>query len=193
VFAEKGEREVLNKVGGEKPYLRTTLTDGLNEALAKNKPNKDLLGLKDIKIFEIGTVWKGGEEKMMTGIVTEKEPAKEDPLSMYVKETAAYEELPISATERYFAFSRYPSITRDIAMWVPIEVDKGEVRHELVNAAGLLLARIDFFDEFKKGDKTSVAFRLVFQSPEKTLTDAEVNIAMNDVYEAVKKRGWEVR
>jgi phenylalanyl-tRNA synthetase beta chain len=198
VFAEKGEREVLNKVGGEKPFLRTTLVDGLNEALGKNYFNRDFLGLKEIKLFEIGMVWKDGKEVMMAGIAeanssSQTGTAKEDPLSMYVKETSEYERLPYSTTERYQSFSRYPSITRDIALWVHADAQSEEVKDVIAKSAGSLMARIDQFDEFKKGDKTSYAFRLVFQSNEKTLTDDEANSAMNAVYEVVKAKGWEAR
>ena len=193
VFADKGEVAVANKVDSVRPYLRTTLTDGLNEALKKNIQNKDLLGLKEVKLFEIGTVWKNGKEEIMAGIVTEKESAKEDPLSMYVKETTEYEELPISQTERYQPFSRFPSITRDIALWVPSDTQSDEIKNVIAKTAGNLAVRIDQFDEFKKGNKTSYAFRLVFQSFEKTLTDAEANAATNSVYEAVKAKEWIVR
>lgn len=193
VFADKGEVMVSNKIDSVKPYLRSTLTDGLNEALKKNVQNKDLLGLKEVKLFEIGTVWKGGKEEVMAGIVTEKETAKEDPLSMYVKETTEYESLPVSSLDRYQAFSRFPSITRDIALWVPADTQSEEVKNVIAKTAGDLLVRIDQFDEFKKGEKTSYAFRLVFQSFEKTLTDDEANSSMNSVYENVKSRNWEVR
>ncbi len=193
VFADKGEVAVANKIDSVKPFLRATLTDGLNDALKRNVKNKDLLGLKEVKLFEVGTVWKGGKEEIMAGIVTEKEAAKEDPLSMYVKETPEYESLPVSATERYQSFSRYPSITRDIALWVPFDAQSEEVQNVISKSAGDLMIRIDQFDEFKKADKTSYAFRLVFQSFEKTLTDDEANSAMNSVYEAVKSKGWEVR
>ena len=54
VFTDKGERVVLNKVDGVKPYLRDSLVPGLQEALKKNIPNKEILGLKEIKLFEIG-------------------------------------------------------------------------------------------------------------------------------------------
>ena len=129
----------------------------------------------------------------MAGIVTEKEAAKEDPLSMYVKETSEYEPLPLSETDRYQPFSRFPSITRDIALWTDAKTEAGEPEKVIRDSAGSLLIRIDLFDEFKKGDKTSYAFRLVFQSFEKTLTDDEANAAMNAAYEAVKARDWEVR
>jgi len=193
VFADKGEAAVLNKVDSVKPFLRATLTDGLNEALKKNVQNKDLLGLKEVKLFEIGTVWVAGSEEMRVGIVSEKENAKEEPLSVFAKEDSAYEPLPISATERYQPFSRFPSITRDIALWVPAATTAADVQSVINSAAGPLRARTDLFDEFKKGEKTSYAFRLVFQSDEKTLTDEEANAAMNAVYEAVKAKTWEVR
>lgn len=193
VFADTGERAVLNKVDSVRPFLRTTLTDGLNDALKKNVQNKDLLGLTEVKLFEIGTVWKEGREVVMAGIVTEKEKAKEDPLSVFLKDASEYEPLPLSETARYQPFSRYPSITRDIAMWVPAETVSTDVAATLKGHAGPLCVRIDLFDEFKKEDKVSYAFRLVFQSSEKTLTDDEINAEMEHVYSAVKSKGWTVR
>lgn len=193
VFADTGERAVLNKVDSVRPFLRSTLVDGLNDALKKNIQNKDLLGLTEVKLFEIGAVWKEGNEKMMAGIVTEKEKAKEDPLSMYVKEVASYDVLPLSETDRYQAFSRYPSITRDIALWVPAATVADDVKAVIQEHAGSLCIRIDLFDEFKKGESISYAFRLVFQSFEKTLTDDEINKEMENVYTAVKLNAWTVR
>lgn len=193
VFADKGERGVLNKVDSVRPKLRSTLVDGLNDALKKNVQNKDLLGLKEVKLFEIGTVWKDGKETVMAGIVTEKEKAKEDPLSVFLKEASSYDALPLSATERYQPYSRYPSITRDIAMWVPAETSATDVESTLKEHAGKLCVRIGLFDEFKKENQTSYAFRLVFQSDEKTLTDDEVMGFMQAVYDVVDKKGWKVR
>src|SRR3989344_1976759 len=62
VFCEKGEMEV-EKSASDKKFLRTNLTNGLQESLKLNKINALLLGLNEIKIFEIGTVFKkSGEE-----------------------------------------------------------------------------------------------------------------------------------
>ena len=55
------------------------------------------------------------------------------------------------------------------------------------------MVRIELFDEFKKEDKVSYAFRLVFQSFEKTLTDDEANVQMENVYKVAKSCGWVVR
>jgi phenylalanyl-tRNA synthetase beta subunit len=193
VFADKGERGVLNKVDSVRPKLRSTLIDGLNDALKKNVQNRDLLGLKEVKLFEIGTVWKDGKETVMAGIVTEKEKAKEDPLSVFLKDASTYDSLPLSTTDRYQPYSRYPSITRDIAMWVPAETSAKDVESVLKEHAGKLCVRIGLFDEFKKENQISYAFRLVFQSDEKTLTDDEVNGHMQTVYDVVDKKGWKVR
>ena len=193
VFAEKGERAVANKVGGEKPYLRTTLVDGLREAHERNVRNKDLLGLKEIKIFEIGTVWNDGKEMMMLGTA---EPAgvREEPLLPSGDTISRYEELPTSTTERYEPFSKYPFIVRDIAMWMPEDPDGvSKALAIFANEAGMLLRHVHLFDQFKKDGRASYAFRLVLQSFEKTLTDEEANAVMQHIYAAVKASGWEVR
>jgi phenylalanyl-tRNA synthetase beta subunit len=52
------------------------------------------------------------------------------------------------------------------------------------------------FDEFvnQKLGKKSLAFRLIFQSFEKTLTDAEVNAQMEHIYSKLKSHeGWQIR
>ncbi len=191
VFADKGGREVLNKVGGERPYLRATLTDGLREALEKNKYNKDILGLAEIRLFEIGTVWRKEKEEILLGIADEKGVREE---LLKSSATSKYENLPISGAERYKPFSKYPVIVRDISLWVFASTTEDEVIEVILRNAGKLLrGGISLFDTFKKEGKKSYTFRLVFQSFEKTLTDEEANAVMESVYKEVKKRGWEVR
>lgn len=191
VFADTGERAVVNKVGGERPYLRTTLLPGLLEAHERNARHADLLGLREVRIFEIGAVWKSGREMILIGTVDEKGEAKERPLIPI--ESALYDALPVSEAERYAPFSRYPSITRDIAMWVPVGTSPETVLTMIRSQAGQLLARADLFDEFKKAERISYAFRLVFQSFEKTLTDTEVNGLMDGVSTVLGAQGYEIR
>ncbi len=196
VFADKGERAVLNKVGGERPFLRSTLIDGLKDALEKNTHNKDLLGLEGVKLFEIGTVWSDGKEIIMVGTVSEKERATEKPLEEYLSNDVScmqYDDLPFSAAMRYQSFSKYPYIVRDIAMWVPTGTGADEVLEIIKQNAGELLVRSSLFDRFEKGGKTSLAFRLVFQSFGKTLTDEDVNQVMSKVYAVLMAQGFEIR
>ncbi len=190
VFAGIGKKQVLNKVGGGKSYLRTNLVDGLTEALQKNIPNKDLLGLKEIKLFEIGIVWNPNEETLV-GTISEKENAKE--ISLVPQESAQYDEPPLSSAERYKSFSKYPYIVRDIAMWVPAGTDEAAVLEQIKKEAGELAHKVSLFDTFEKDGKVSLAYRLIFQSFERTLTEAEANAAMEKVAAGCKAAGWEVR
>lgn len=192
VFADKGERVVLNKVDGVRPYLRDSLLPGLTDALARNKPNKDLLGLKEVRLFEIGVVWKGGKEVVMLGTVTEKEKATE--MLLVGPETPeAYDDLPLSQAERYQPFSRQPYIVRDIALWVPADTNADAVRENIKAEVGELCTSVRLFDTFAKESRTSLAFRLIFQSMERTLTEQEANDAMARVAEKLKAQGFEIR
>ncbi|HYF13235.1 MAG TPA: phenylalanine--tRNA ligase subunit beta [Candidatus Paceibacterota bacterium] len=191
VFADKGARAVLNKIDSVRPYMRENLTDGLAAALKKNLPNKDLLGLKEVKLFEIGSVWQDGKEITMVGRISEKEAAKEWPLEPIASQT--YENIPISNTVRYQAFSRYPYIVRDVAMWVPKGTHEDDVLQMIKKEAGELAVRVIFFDRFEKEDKISLAYRIIFQSFERTLTEGEANAAMEKVYAALKNMGFEIR
>ncbi len=104
-----------------------------------------------------------------------------------------YDQVPVADEINYQPFSTYPSMSRDISLWVS-EGTSAEVVEKVLNEnAGGLRVRTRLFDEFTKDGRTSYAFRLVFQSYEKTLTDSEVNEVMDFVYAAVAGQGWEVR
>ena len=97
----------------------------------------------------------------------------------------------------YTPVSPYPFIARDIAMWVPDTVTWESIYDLCIQVRNPLVTRIDIFDTFTKEiegvKKTSFAFRLVFQSYEKTLTDEEVNMMMKPYYEVLEGKGYEIR
>ncbi len=97
----------------------------------------------------------------------------------------------------YKPISPYPFIARDIAMWVPGTVTWESIRSLCLEVHNTLVTRVDLFDTFTKEvegvKKTSIAFRLVFQSYEKTLTDEEVNVMMKPYYEVFTGKGYEIR
>lgn len=97
----------------------------------------------------------------------------------------------------YKSVSPYPFITRDIAMWVPGSTTWEGIISLCNEVRNPLVTRTDLFDTFSKEidgiKKTSFAFRLVFQSYEKTLTDDEVNKMMEPYYELFKSKGYEIR
>ena len=102
--------------------------------------------------------------------------------------------MPIQYTlGAYRPFSLYPFIVRDIALWVQEGTSADTIEKILREKAGALLVRLTLFDEFKKEGRMSYAFRLVFQSFEKTLTDEEVGTIMEDIYTELKHHNFEIR
>lgn len=102
---------------------------------------------------------------------------------------------PISVSQGSYApYSPYPFALRDVAVWTPEGTEESEVANAIVSAAGDHLARIDLFDQFEKDGRVSYAFRLVFESAERTLADTDLDPAMAAVTEALNlKDGWGVR
>lgn len=228
-FRETDQVKLANAFAADKGYLRSTLTENMKEALIKNSPNADLLGLHQIKLFEIGTVFNttGENLKLSLGVrspagykaktddpaLTEALTALEGTLGLKMSSSPAngiveiglgellgqlpkpteYKSSATPLSVTYRPYSVYPSISRDIAMWVGEEIGEEIVKKALADAAGELCIRVDLFDKFTKDNRTSYAFRLVFQSHEKTLAGDEVNAIMDDVYQTVRERGWEVR
>ena len=78
-------------------------------------------------------------------------------------------------------------------VWVPANIDANEVLEMVRAAAGELLVRISQFDRFQKNDRVSLAYRLVFQSFDRTLEDKDANDAMEHVYAALREREFEIR
>jgi phenylalanyl-tRNA synthetase beta subunit len=107
--------------------------------------------------------------------------------------------LPLPADHRFVPPSPYPYSARDVAVWVPGEGgEEAKVAGVIRAAAGPLLAKLYKFDEFtkrKEGEpvRTSYAFRLILQSTERTLADAEITAATDAVYAALRAEGWEIR
>jgi phenylalanyl-tRNA synthetase beta chain len=116
-----------------------------------------------------------------------------DALLPQLPAVSAYETTQELPKISYRPFSPYPAVSRDIAMWVPETVTAQSVEKVLADNAGPLCVRLTHVDTFSKDGKTSLAFRLVFQSHDKTLTDEEVQTHMDTLYKTVENQGWEAR
>jgi phenylalanyl-tRNA synthetase beta chain len=90
------------------------------------------------------------------------------------------------------ALPRYPSVSRDISILVDDTLPAATVRATIREAAPDTLVRVREFDRYQgKGvpeGKVSLSLRLTFRSPERTLTDAEVQSAMDLVMTALRER-----
>jgi phenylalanyl-tRNA synthetase beta chain len=105
----------------------------------------------------------------------------------------AYQTLPTLGDVRYKPFSRFPVALRDVAVWTPDGTEVSFVENIIRDTAGEHLARLDLFDTFSKDGKTSYAFHLVFQAPDRTLSDEEINPCMDRIYSTLKGTGYEIR
>ncbi len=87
---------------------------------------------------------------------------------------------------------RFPAIERDLAVVVEDHVAAGALLATINEVGGDFLAQAGAFDEYHgpqvpEGHK-SVAFTLTFRSPERTLTDAEVDKVMTEIKLGLQKR-----
>jgi len=84
---------------------------------------------------------------------------------------------------------RFPSIVRDLSILVEASLPAASVRGTIRSAAPSTLVQTIEFDRYKgKGvpdDRVSLSLRLTFRSPERTLTDAEVDAAMDRIVRAL--------
>ncbi|MEI6280705.1 MAG: phenylalanine--tRNA ligase subunit beta, partial [bacterium] len=203
-FKSEGEVSVLASAS-DKKFLRTNLTDGLKESLKLNQLNGPFLGMNEIKIFEIGTVFKKSGEEMHVAYGDKKE-IKEMTLDEFCRATspdAFVQDLLLRNVDHsqkhtgevFHTWSMFPFIARDIAVWVPDSVGSNEVFKVIKDNAGDMVVRgPELFDEFKKEGKVSYAFRMVFQSFERTLTDTEINEVMTQITNKIKENNdWQVR
>ncbi|HEX7651329.1 MAG TPA: phenylalanine--tRNA ligase subunit beta [Candidatus Paceibacterota bacterium] len=175
-----------------------------------------------LRLFEIGTVWKHDREHLSLALgVKPLQKMKGDPMAEIVAGVAAEFGLPepvtrdgiaefdlsgidfeklgedyaydVPALGAFRVYSAYPFILRDIAFWAPAGTDGAEVVALIRQDAGALLARIDQFDRFEKDGRISYAFRLVFESADRTLSDEDVNPLMEKVSASLAAKGFEVR
>jgi len=85
---------------------------------------------------------------------------------------------------------QFPSSRRDVAMLVPETTTHETVLQTVKQSKPANLESVELFDVFRgknvpEGQK-SLAYAFIYRSPEKTLTDAEVNAAHAKILEAFK-------
>jgi phenylalanyl-tRNA synthetase beta chain len=84
---------------------------------------------------------------------------------------------------------RFPSVVRDVSVLVDSSLPAAAVRGTIRSSAPATLAQVIEFDRYRgKGvpeGRVSLSLRLTFRSPERTLTDAEVDAAMIQIVRAL--------
>ena len=132
------------------------------------------------------------------GVVGQLAPAIADTHGLPQGEAVYVAEIDLDALEdaagsrgvRVEPLPRYPSVTRDISILLDDTLPAADVRITIRAAAPATLVRVREFDRYQgKGipdNKVSLSLRLTFRSSDRTLTDTEVQAAMDAVLAALK-------
>ena len=98
---------------------------------------------------------------------------------------------------KYQGVARYPAVNRDLSLVMDKRIFVGQVEKIMKEKGGNLLESIQLFDVYEGAQvgpgRKSVAFSLVFRSPEKSLEAAEVNAVVDRILRELEKNGVELR
>jgi phenylalanyl-tRNA synthetase beta chain len=164
--------------------------------LQMNIKNAEFIAEKNNPVFHPGKTARvviGGET---AGYVGEIHPDVADnfdcPYDTYI---AVLEIKPLvenAVMEReYKPLPRYPAVSRDIAVIVSDDLPVGDIEKALKSRGGEYLEEIRLFDVYRGEQvpegKKSVAYTLVFRSPDRTLVDDDVNRAVEDMLNELRR------
>jgi phenylalanyl-tRNA synthetase beta chain len=97
------------------------------------------------------------------------------------------------ATAIYEDVTSFPAVREDLAVVVEAQVSAAEVLEVVRDAGGPLLADAHVFDVYRDPDRigsgrVSLALRLTYRAPDRTLTDAEVAARRTEIVRALERR-----
>ena len=99
---------------------------------------------------------------------------------------------------KFKEISKYPTISKDLAILIDKNISSDEIAKAIKKAAGSLLTNTEIFDVYEGKNipegKRSIAYSLSFGANDRTLTDEEINNIMNKVIDNLQnKMGAELR
>jgi phenylalanyl-tRNA synthetase beta chain len=93
---------------------------------------------------------------------------------------------------QYRSISRYPAKELDVAVLVREDLPWGEIKKTILAANQKLVSEVRLFDVYQGKNitpgKKSLAFRIVYQAPDRTLTDDEVNKVHRQILDLLKQK-----
>lgn len=96
------------------------------------------------------------------------------------------------ASISFKAFSKFPTVERDLALVVADEIPAGELVKAVKSAKIKFLTDIEVFDSYKSEqigkNKKSLAISFSFSSAERTLTDDDVNAEISKILSLLKRK-----
>ena len=103
-----------------------------------------------------------------------------------------------NAENEYQPISPYPEVVRDISLIVPDNVKVVDILNKINLVGGELVKDVDLFDIYQNNkvgsDKKSLAFHIIYQAPDRTLTSSEVDKIQEKIIHSLESNsGWNVR
>jgi phenylalanyl-tRNA synthetase beta chain len=174
--------------------------EGLVEALGRGEVSAEPVAMPFLEDGRAATLVVQGTP---VGTVGELHPdvqkAFELPAPVFVAEVSldALEALP-SRVIQYRPLARHPGIQRDLAVVVSVGVPAADVSRAIEGLRYTWLKRVALFDVYEGAQvgagRKSLAYGLLYQADDRTLTDAEVNQAHAELVERLRAElGAEVR
>jgi len=104
----------------------------------------------------------------------------------------------VSAEHQYRPISKFPSAIRDISVLVPKKIKVEQVSNKIYKAGQSIIKNIELFDIYMGdniGDiKKSLAFRIIFQAEDKTLSAKEIDQLQEKIIKTLEEEPeWQVR
>ena len=86
--------------------------------------------------------------------------------------------------------TKYPEIIKDVAFVIPNEIEAETIKKQIIKSGGRLLTDVSIFDLYKEiePNKKSIAYKLTFSDPTRTLTDEEVMQQFNKIISEVTSK-----
>ncbi|MEO1005458.1 MAG: phenylalanine--tRNA ligase subunit beta [Cyanobacteria bacterium J06638_38] len=95
-------------------------------------------------------------------------------------------------TPKFQSYSAYPGSDRDLAFFAPLDLSMDAIKKAINKAGGKLLQHVEVFDEYKGKNvpegQRSLAFNLVYQASDRTLTDQDVDPVHQKVRDTLVKK-----
>lgn len=95
------------------------------------------------------------------------------------------------ANKKYVEVPKFPAVERDIAIIVDEKVEVGQIEKIITKKAKKLLEKMQLFDIYRNEklgkNKKSVAYSLIFRDKNRTLSDEEINVVMENIINELQK------
>ncbi len=141
-------------------------------------------------------------DKKVIGYIGEVHPEVLDHYAIGERTYVAVVDMPViyplvNDNTKYTPLAKFPAVSRDFSMLVPLKVTAGEIENVLIQRSGRLLESVKLFDiyvgaQVLAGYK-SMAYTVTLRAQDHTLTDEEINGTVKKILNGLEHLGIQLR